>query len=119
MNALVTGITGFVGSHLAEHLSRSGDVVAGVSRRPLSTGPASETTNPDTLGRIAWDLAAVDIDRSLIDEIQARFGGAAPDIVYHLAAESIPAACGGDGDPTPAAWRTNVEGTRRVLDLAA
>jgi GDP-4-dehydro-6-deoxy-D-mannose reductase len=106
MNALVTGITGFVGSHLAEHLRRSGDRVAGLSRRPA---PASSTV------RLAWDLASVDAPPELVEQVAA----AAPDVVYHLAAESIPAACGGVGDPTPAAWRANVDGTRRVLELAA
>ena len=31
MRALVTGISGFVGGHLAEHLLASGDVVVGLS----------------------------------------------------------------------------------------
>jgi GDP-4-dehydro-6-deoxy-D-mannose reductase len=102
MNALVTGITGFVGPHLAEHLRAAGDAVAGVARRP------------DPRARFVWDLAAADPDPAVVAEIDAF----APDVVYHLAAASIPLECGGAGDPTPFAWRTNVEGTRRVLELA-
>jgi len=103
MNALVTGITGFVGPHLAEHLRKSGDAVAGVARRA------------DPQARFVWDLATADPDPTLVADLDSF----APDVVYHLAAASIPLDCGGLGDPTPFAWRTNVEATRRVLELAA
>jgi GDP-4-dehydro-6-deoxy-D-mannose reductase len=105
MNALVTGITGFVGPHLAQHLRKSGDAVAGVSR---GAGRQDE-------GRFVWDLATHDPDPALLAAVDSF----APDVVYHLAAASVPVDCGGLGDPSPAAWRTNVEGTRRVLELAA
>jgi GDP-4-dehydro-6-deoxy-D-mannose reductase len=113
MNALVTGITGFVGPHLAAHLAEAGDDVAGVSRR--ATAEIAPPARSNVVPRFAWDLSAADPDSALVERIDAF----APDVVYHLAAASIPADCGGLGDPTPAAWRTNVEGTRRVLALAA
>jgi GDP-4-dehydro-6-deoxy-D-mannose reductase len=112
MNALVTGITGFVGPHLAEHLIQAGDAVAGVVRSP------SEVTGfmgPTDVARFFWDLSTADADPALVEHVDAF----APDVIYHLAAASIPGDCGGSGDPTPFAWRTNVEGTRRVLALAA
>ena len=31
MRVLITGVTGFVGGHLAEHLMASGDLVVGLS----------------------------------------------------------------------------------------
>ena len=131
MNALVTGITGFVGTHLAEHLLATGDVVAGVSRHEPSestksaspegrrrefsatVSPSSRSSSPQA--RFAWDLARHDAAPALVVAVDSF----APDVIYHLAAASIPVDCGGRGDPTPAAWRTNVEGTRRVLELAA
>jgi nucleoside-diphosphate-sugar epimerase len=108
MNALVTGITGFVGPHLAELLRMSGETPAGIVRRRPDPG-----RNPDP--HFVWDLSQADADPALVAAVDSF----APEVVYHLAAESIPKICGGNGDPTPAAWRTNVEGTRRVLELAA
>jgi uncharacterized protein len=67
MKVVVTGISGFIGSALAERLRVQGHEVIGVSRRP----------GPDT---IVWDLAARTIDT-------AAFAGV--DAVVHLAGETI------------------------------
>jgi GDP-4-dehydro-6-deoxy-D-mannose reductase len=113
MNALLTGITGFVGPHLAEHLGEAGDAVAGVARR--APAESAEPAGPNDVSRFVWDFSTSDADPALVRRIDAF----APEVIFHLAAASIPVECGGPGDPTPFAWRTNVEGTRRVLELAA
>ena len=86
MRALVTGADGFVGRYLVDLLISAGDDVT---------------------------ESAVDItDRgNLIDA----FTEAAPDVVYHLAAQ---ADVGGSWDAPIETYRVNVEGTVNVLDSA-
>jgi len=113
VNALITGITGFAGSHLAAHLLAEGDRLLGISRRGVwSDDVPREITRQVPL--LAWDLAEPIAPPQAVLEAISRF---APEAIYHLAALSIPAQCGG-GEPTAAAWATNVEGTGRVIDLA-
>lgn len=114
MKAFITGMSGFVGGYLAEHLLASGDEVLGSSRSAQWPRWAS-----DDLRRraplVQWDigqpgpLAAAALDR--IAAFQ-------PDCMYHLAALSVPSDCG-TVEPTQQAWEVNVGGTRRVLELAA
>lgn len=109
MNALITGISGFVGGHLADHLLAAGDMVLGATR--------DGRWLPDfslPIPLVAWDLGAEEAASDLCDRI-ARF---APDVIYHLAALSVPADCGAAGEPTAAALALNVDGVRRVLALA-
>ncbi|GAB6164322.1 GDP-mannose 4,6-dehydratase [Thermostilla marina] len=108
MRALVTGINGFVGSHLAEYLLACGDRVLGLVRAANRPLPPSLRDVPT----VAWDLASDSCPRETVEAI-VRF---APQAVYHLAAISIPAECG-DEHPTPQAVAVNVEGTRRLVTL--
>ncbi|MHB1037042.1 MAG: NAD-dependent epimerase/dehydratase family protein [Pirellulales bacterium] len=114
MNAFVTGITGFAGMHLAEHLLASGDRVIGSSRRGCwpETAPAMVRQEVPLL---AWNLAEAD---ALSADDRRRLEEFAPEVLFHLAAMSVPDDC---GEPlaTPEALATNVEGTRRALALAA
>lgn len=113
MNALVTGITGFVGGHLAEHLLAAGDQVVGLSASgewPQRTPEALIESVPV----IRCDLADEDLVQS-ITRVPRVFE---PDCIYHLAAISVPGDCGGD-EPTPGAIAANVDGTRRILDWAS
>src|SRR5947209_20256928 len=85
MRALVTGISGFVGGHLAEHLLDSGDLVVGLSnsgRWPEGLGHLAQRARIE-----AFDLAGGD-DGSLADLI----GRKQPEVIYHLAAQSNPQA---------------------------
>ena len=112
MRAFITGITGFAGTHLAEHLLAQGDRVLGCSYPGhwLPNTPVSLTTSVDLM---AWDVSEcvpLAVRRSL-EEFE-------PDCVFHLAAVSVPRACG-HGAPSSRAWAINVQGTRNVLDLAA
>lgn len=110
MKALITGITGFAGSHLAEALLAAGDQVMGVSRQqhwPL-TLPAKLSS---TIPLLSWDIR-----EPVTTEMQAAVAKWQPDCCYHLAAVSIPADCG-TTTPTPTALACNVAGTQHVIDL--
>lgn len=112
MNSLITGITGFVGGHLAEHLLAAGDEVCGVSSSGRWPDDAPETLTRSV--RIASaDLGAHECWQVLHD-LTAEF---TPACIYHLAAISVPSDCGGD-EPNAQAIAANVEGTRRVLQFA-
>lgn len=105
-------MTGFAGKHLAEHLLASGDDVIGSSQTgswgDTARGPAVEKAKV-----FAWDMAQGVSDKA--SRILAEF---APDVIYHLAAISVPSLCGGK-DPTAEAWAVNVEGTRAIVDMAS
>jgi GDP-4-dehydro-6-deoxy-D-mannose reductase len=104
MKALITGITGFVGSHLAEFLLAEGVQVFGTIRW------RSQTENIDHL---AGKITLLDCDirdgvsmRHVLDEVR-------PDHIYHLAAQSY----------VPMSWRapaetlgTNIQGQVNLLE---
>ena len=118
MKALVTGITGFAGSHLAEHLLGEGDSVLGVSRRG-AWPPGTPSCLAASIPLIAWDLADRRGPQGTVLQSVRSF---APDVIYHLGAVSVPADCENSPDRPNAesdAAAINVEGTRQVLQLAA
>jgi GDP-4-dehydro-6-deoxy-D-mannose reductase len=113
MKALMTGVTGFAGRYLAEHLLASGDEVLGCS----ASGILPVDTADDVRRRVpilVWDIGN---PRGLTDATRRKIEAFAPQAVYHLSALSIPEDCG-DEEPTQRAWAVNVEGTSHVLDLA-
>ena len=121
MKVFITGITGFVGGHLTEHLLAAGDEALGSSTRGgwPRQGAADWRCPPanarDRVQVLRWDLG----DRAgLAAEDHARIADFAPDCIYHLAALSVPSHCG-ELAPSNRALAVNVEGTQRVLDLAA
>ncbi len=85
---LVTGVGGFVGHHLVEHLEAEGDEVFGTDR--AIGGP---------------DITDADAFEALLHDVS-------PDIVYHLAAQSDVA---GSWDHARETLRINVDGTHVVL----
>ena len=110
MKALITGITGFAGSHLAETLLASGDQVLGLTRQ--GHWPANLPTELATsIQLLKWDIT-----EPASTELQAAIAQWQPDCCYHLAAVSIPADCG-TTTPTPTALACNVAGTQHVIDL--
>jgi GDP-4-dehydro-6-deoxy-D-mannose reductase len=112
VRAFITGITGFAGSFLAEHLLACGDAVLGCSR----DGRWENGIPPALQGRaevIAWDVGEP-ISAAALDRLR----DFAPDAVFHLAGLSIPAECGAD-EPTADALRVNAGGTERTAELAA
>ncbi|MBI4308369.1 MAG: NAD-dependent epimerase/dehydratase family protein [Chloroflexi bacterium] len=100
MKALVTGATGFIGGHVTRHLLDAG-VAVRVLVRPRSDTRLLEGLPVD----VAWgDVADVESVRRAIEGCQAVYHGAALYAFWH---------------PDPAAFhRTNVEGTRNVLEAA-
>lgn len=107
MNALITGISGFVGSHLAEYLL--------------------ENTNWEIYGILRWRSPLDNIEGILRNprvhflyadlrdgvSIQKAVHDAAPDYVFHLAAQSFPKT---SFDAPLDTLETNVQGTVRLLD---
>ena len=96
--ALITGGTGFVGSHLSRHLDEH------------ATHVVSLTSNPEEKTRDVRDFRLIDIRdhvaiEGLVNELQPRH-------VYHLAAITSIAAATND---ERAAFDVNVWGTRNVL----
>lgn len=75
MRALITGIGGFVGRHLLEHLRAEGDDVFGVGR------PADCIGLPDSVRVLSADLT----DRAAVESV---LEATRPEAIYHLAAQS-------------------------------
>jgi GDP-4-dehydro-6-deoxy-D-mannose reductase len=78
VRALITGIGGFVGRHLLNHLQDEGDEVSGVGRA------ADCSDMPASVRVFATDLR----DRAAVERVIRE---AQPEAVYHLAAQSSPA----------------------------
>ncbi len=110
MRAFITGVTGFAGSHLAEHLLASGDEVLGSSQRGVWPYGVPEAVQR-AVSMFSWDLTAGadEATRQIVSEFR-------PDVIFHLAAMSVPSECG-TVEPTPAALASNVGGTRAVTEL--
>lgn len=111
MKAFITGITGFAGGHLAEHLLDCGDDVMGCSRsgRWRLDAPAALT---------AINVLPLDLATPFADPLAQRLRQFNPNVVYHLAGISIPRVCGGK-TPTAEAMSINVDAAARILDIAA
>ncbi len=104
MRSLITGITGFVGSHLAEHLVAQGAEVFGTARW------RSNTSNIDHLGR---RIGLVECDIRDGASVKQVILDVRPDEIYHLAAQSF----------VPTSWRapsetleTNIVGEVHLLE---
>jgi len=109
--ALITGITGMVGSHLAEYLLEHTDWdVVGMCRwrSPLDNlaNVAGRINTGDRVSLLYGDLR----DTLSIQAVVAR---AKPDFVFHLAAQSFPRT---SFDSPLDTMDTNIQGTVRVLD---
>lgn len=100
---LVTGITGFAGSHLAERLLAEGDEVHGIAHEP-APHPHIEAI----AGRVrihAGDVTDAASVRGIVSAVR-------PDAMFHLAGSAIPTQAAAD---PRAAIRVNVEGTAAVV----
>jgi GDP-mannose 4,6-dehydratase len=109
--ALITGITGMVGSHLAEYLlEHTGWDIVGMCRwrSPLDnlSGVVGRINAGDRISLLYGDLR----DTLSIQNVVAR---SKPDYVFHLAAQSFPRT---SFDSPLDTMDTNIQGTVRVLD---
>lgn len=114
MKTLVTGVTGFAGTYLAEHLLAAGDTVLGCSR-----GAQWPDSTPDHVRAdvpvLIWDVGDA---AQPTPEVAQQIRDFAPEWIFHLAALSVPRECGRE-TPTELATAVNIDGTARVLELAA
>ena len=100
---LLTGITGFVGSHLAERLVADGHEVHGIAFEPP---PHANLT------AIARDVRIHHADLADPDALAGAVRDARPDAVVHLAGQAIPSLAQRDAAAT---IQVNVVGTANVL----
>jgi GDP-4-dehydro-6-deoxy-D-mannose reductase len=106
MRVLVTGVSGFVGGHLAEHLIESDDVVVGLSASGRWPEGLAHLSSRVRIERC--DLAG-DVEAELADLI----GRKRPEVIYHLAAQANPQASTADPRGT---WALNLGGTLNLLE---
>jgi len=99
MKSLVTGATGFIGSHIAERLAKEGPEVTALVRRTSDTG---------FLSKIEVKFAYGDIND--LESVKRAMDGI--DVVYHSAALAD------EWISSKEAYRVNIEGTRNLLDAA-
>ncbi|HNS03832.1 MAG TPA: NAD(P)-dependent oxidoreductase [Anaerolineae bacterium] len=101
MRALITGVTGFMGSHLAERLLAEGIAVRGLARRPADAAflaqQGAEIVQADLAERAGLERAVRDCQ-----------------VVLHTAAWT-----GGPGLDEQQAWTINVAATGWLLQAAA
>lgn len=112
MRAVITGLTGFIGSHLAESLAQQGHDVLGLGR--------TDRWRADTPAIVQQrcQLHSWDLRHPISVTTQHTLQDFAPDAVFHFAGISIPAQCG-RLDPTPDALAVNVGGTRHLIGSIA
>lgn len=106
MRALVTGATGFVGGHLAEHLLSAGDIVIGLS---------SSGRWPQDLQFLSHDvrLERIDLADGASEQLTELVERKQPEVIYHLAAQSNPQQSVSDPRGT---WALNLGGTLNLLE---
>jgi GDP-4-dehydro-6-deoxy-D-mannose reductase len=104
MSALITGITGFVGGHLAEHLLGRGEHVVGCDLRG---------SWPEWLEHLAGRAELIELDLSRADRLHSFMRCYRFERIYHLAGLADPRAC--QRDPS-LAWRHNVKATEYLCE---
>jgi GDP-4-dehydro-6-deoxy-D-mannose reductase len=106
VRALVTGVSGFVGGHLCEHLAAAGDLVVGISASGRWPAVLAHLNRSVRIERC--DLT--DVDESDLAGLLSR---KQPEMIYHLAAQSNPHASLSDPRGT---WALNLGGTLNLLE---
>ncbi len=103
---LITGITGFAGSHLAERLVAGGASVHGF---------AFEEPPYRNLAAVADDVRIHRGDITSFEDVRAALASSQPDVIVHLAGQAVPSEAA--RDPVGAV-RVNVLGTAAVIAAA-
>ena len=110
MKCLVTGVAGFIGSHLAERLLSDGHTVVGVDRFSDYYDPALKRSNTvELLKNSGFELAVRDLAS---DQISDLLGGV--DVVFHLAAQAGVRASWGESFDRYV--DDNIRATQRLLE---
>ena len=91
MRVLITGITGFAGSHLAEYCLARGDVEL--------FGTARWRSRMDNIGAITDDVTLLDCDLKDAVAVRHCLSEVRPDYIFHLAAQSF----------VPTSWKAPTE----------
>jgi GDP-4-dehydro-6-deoxy-D-mannose reductase len=99
---LITGIGGFLGSHLAEYMLEQGWHVFGTLHR--------DSSNIDAIGDKVSPLRCDIQDRARVEGIPRE---TRPDVVFHLAARSLPSPSWEEPEAT---FQVNVLGTLHLLE---
>lgn len=108
MRILVTGATGFIGSHLTERLTKEGHKVKALIRNSESENKArKETIN--LLERLNVEICF----GNLLDKNSLKNAVKNVDVIFHLAAIARPMAI-----PKKAYFKINEEGTKNLLEEA-
>ena len=103
LRVLITGVTGFSGSHLAEHLLSRGDEVHGL---------AHERPPFRNLAAVKDRVRIHEGDITRVEDVEGALAGSQADAVVHLAGMAVPTLA--SADPV-AAVRINVLGTAALL----
>jgi GDP-4-dehydro-6-deoxy-D-mannose reductase len=106
MRALVTGISGFVGGHLTEHLVAEGDIAVGLSasgRWPTALAHLSQKAR----------IERFDLVKETEATLGELIGRKQPEVIYHLAAQSNPQASALDPRAT---WTLNFWASFNLLE---
>jgi len=109
---LVTGVAGFIGSHLAETLLRNGDEVVGVDSFTDYYPRQVKQRNLEAALEAGLELIEADLSKTELAPLVLRSDG-----VFHLAAQ--PGVRGSWGDTFEIYVRDNELATQRVFEAAA
>jgi GDP-mannose 4,6-dehydratase len=103
---LITGITGFVGSHLAEY-------ILGLNQGHEVYGLCRWRSPRDNIGNIYNQITLVEADLSDLGGLIRQLDTVKPDVIFHLAAQSY--VLTSFNAPVQTLW-TNVIGTTNLLE---
>ena len=113
MKSLITGITGFVGSHLAEYLVHSGDEVTGICRWRSSTENLKDAGILEVGSKKSRKVKLYISDLNDLLSLQNVIKEVKPNRIFHLAAQSyVPASYRAPAETL----QTNVIGTCNLLE---
>ena len=106
MNVLITGVTGFVGSHLAEY-------ILGLNENHNVYGISRWRSPKDNLVNIYNDIKILEADLCDLGSLIRSLEICKPDVIFHLAAQSY--VLTSFNSPVQTLW-TNVIGTTNLLE---